>query len=353
MDKVLTRKLFRDKYLKSLGKQVSNFNKGGIASLTIHHFDEGGSASSSGIDPTLLNQLLKEYGAPYTEGQKEAMILAPIASSLLTGTRMPGQSQLGAVASNVGAALPQATATSMAIKKLEDERLQAIAKAATVNLGQGSVRLLTDAELKDKGYQPGDKILAKFDPLRPDRVTGIVKEDKQEERIQKIKKDVNDMKNASSLLNLDQVENALEPYVKNGKVVKDIPGLGPLGRWSIGEDARNMKAIVGTLTNMQLKDQSGATVTNPEFERYKQQIALGAFNSDQDFVNTVRRMRDIANAHLASQLSGHQQEDIDAYVKGGGFGFKKSPLGPSSNVNYTQNAPTYRISKTGNLELVK
>ena len=44
MDKVLTRKLFKDTYLKSLGKNISNFNKGGLASLKISYFRIGGSS---------------------------------------------------------------------------------------------------------------------------------------------------------------------------------------------------------------------------------------------------------------------------------------------------------------------
>jgi len=352
MDKVLTRKLFRDTYLKSLDKNISNFNKGGLASLRIHHFDEGGSASNLGIDPTTLNKLVQEYGAPYTEGQQQAMVLAPIVSSLLTGTRQPGQSQLGAVASNVGAALPQVAATSMALKKLEDERLTAIAKASTVNLGQGTVRLLNEQELKAEGFQPGDKVRARFDPLRPDRITKIEDKDLQIERIQKIKQDVNNLKMAGSINNLDQVENALAPYVENGKVVKDIPGIGQLGRYSVLPEARNMQSIIGSLTNIQLKDQSGATVTNPEFERYKKQVALGAFASDQDFVNTVQRMREIINAHLGQQLTGHNKTDVAAYIAGGGIGPKESPL-TAPPINYDPNAKTYKITKSGNLELVK
>jgi hypothetical protein len=48
------------------------------------------------------------------------MILAPIVSSLLTGTRQPGQSQLGAVASNIGAGLPGAVNTALQIGKVEE-----------------------------------------------------------------------------------------------------------------------------------------------------------------------------------------------------------------------------------------
>jgi hypothetical protein len=217
MDKVLTRKLFKDTYLKLLGKEVSNFNKGGLASLRIHHFDGGGyadgggSASSLGIDPTILNRLMQEYGAPYTEGQQQAMLLAPIASSLLTGTRMPGQSQLGAVASNVGAALPQVAATSIQMKKLEDERLSAIAKASTVNLGQGTVRTLTSQELIDNKYQPGDIVRAKFDPLRPERITNIVEKNLQTDRIKEIQKDINETKDVKILSALDNIENLIKP----------------------------------------------------------------------------------------------------------------------------------------------
>ena len=129
MDKVLTRSLFKDTYLKSLNKNISNFNKGGLASLRIHHFDEGGAADTgAGVDPKERDSLLKKIYPVYNEGEKQAMLLAPIASALLTGTQMPGQSPLGAVASNVGAALPRVAETSVQIKKLENERLNEIAR---------------------------------------------------------------------------------------------------------------------------------------------------------------------------------------------------------------------------------
>jgi len=33
MDNILTRKLFKDKYLKSVNKKIYNFKEGGLASL--------------------------------------------------------------------------------------------------------------------------------------------------------------------------------------------------------------------------------------------------------------------------------------------------------------------------------
>jgi len=100
MDKVLTRKLFKDRYLQTVSKRVANFKEGGLASLKAKRFSLGGPI--------------------FTQGEREAMILAPIASSLLTGTRQPGQSELGAVASNIGAGLPGAVNTALQIGKVEE-----------------------------------------------------------------------------------------------------------------------------------------------------------------------------------------------------------------------------------------
>ena len=42
MDKVLTRKLFKDRYLQTVSKRVSNFKEGGLASLKAKHYQLGG-----------------------------------------------------------------------------------------------------------------------------------------------------------------------------------------------------------------------------------------------------------------------------------------------------------------------
>jgi hypothetical protein len=174
MDKVLIRKLFKDKYLQTVSKKVSHFKNGGLAGLKnqleqyapkgefLAYINKkeanvlkalGGSgkivketgipsfesdsdfadalANASGtVDPKTAAKLLAnpDIYPTYSEGERTAMLLAPIASQLLTGTQQPGQSQLGAVASNVGAAIPKVMETSMQMRKLESDRLGAIAK---------------------------------------------------------------------------------------------------------------------------------------------------------------------------------------------------------------------------------
>ena len=168
MDKILTRKLFKDKYLQTVSKRILHFKDGGLAGLKnqleqyapkgefLAYINKkeanvlkalGGSGrvvketgipsfaedtdledalanASSKVDPKTAAALLanRDIYPTYSEGERTAMLLAPIASQLLTGTQQPGQSQLGAVASNVGAAIPKVMETSMQMRKLESER---------------------------------------------------------------------------------------------------------------------------------------------------------------------------------------------------------------------------------------
>jgi len=138
MDKVLTRKLFRDKYLQTVNKEVSRFKEGGLASLRAKHFYEGG----------------------LSEGEKTAMLLAPLASQLLTGTRQPGQSQLGAVASNIGAALPQVVKTRLDIDKAENERLDQLAKLEKIKGEPG--KLLREDEKEFRTMYSNSPIVKSF-----------------------------------------------------------------------------------------------------------------------------------------------------------------------------------------------
>lgn len=181
MDKILTRKLFKDRYLQTVSKRISHFKDGGLASLknqleqyapkgeflayinkkeanvlkalggsgrivketgipsfaedTETNLEDAIANASSKVDPKLALKLLStpDVYPVYSEGERQAMLLAPIASELLTGTQQPGQSQLGAVATGVGRAIPKVMETSMAMRKLESDRLSNIAKLSKSN----------------------------------------------------------------------------------------------------------------------------------------------------------------------------------------------------------------------------
>ena len=148
MDKVLTRKLFKNVYLQSVSKNISRFKEGGLASLKAKHYQTGG----------------------LSEGERTAMLLAPLATQLLTGTRQPGQSQLGAVASNIGAALPQVVKTRLDIDKAETERLDQLAKLAKAQEVKPGFTAATEEEKKRLEAAPGDSVLVKRDPRDPTNI---------------------------------------------------------------------------------------------------------------------------------------------------------------------------------------
>jgi hypothetical protein len=301
MDKVLTRTLFKNVYLQSVSKNISRFKEGGLASLKAKHYQTGG----------------------LSEGERTAMLLAPIATQLLTGTRQPGQSQLGAVASNIGAAIPQVVKTRLDIDKAETERLDQLAKLAKAQEVKPGFTAATEEEKKRLEAAPGDSVLVKRDPRDPTNILEYKFESKQEDRIEKIRKAVNDSKQISTLTALEKAEDLIGTYTSKGK---DIPGMGPMGQLSYLPDAKEVRSTLASLQNITLKDRSGAAVTVPEFERLKQELSTRFYNTDEDLVKSLVRFREIANQHLASQLGGFKKEDIDLYIKTGGLDIKPSPL---------------------------
>ena len=106
MDKVLTRKMFRDRYFKK--HKPKRFNKGGIAN--IQHFQEGGLTS-----------------------REKAIIAAQFAAPLLQSTQRPGESPLSGALRAVGQGAQTLPATLIALEKAKPKK---------------AARLMTDAELK-------------------------------------------------------------------------------------------------------------------------------------------------------------------------------------------------------------
>jgi hypothetical protein len=144
MDKVLTRKLFKDRYLQTVSKRVSNFKEGGLASLRAKHFQVGGPI--------------------FTEGERQLMIASPIISSLLTGTKRPGQSELSAVASNLGAGLPGATTAALQIGKIEEEGRKKSPLKTAIDLRTGQETFVDEATIRANPtiYRPPEGFLPKL-----------------------------------------------------------------------------------------------------------------------------------------------------------------------------------------------
>lgn len=102
MDKVLSRPIFKNTYLKTIKKPISNFSKGGIAALGVKKYNIGG-----------FNTLSQE--------DMDKLTAMTIAGSLLQGVRQPGQSQASALLSNLGTGVEKAVPVIMEGQKINAE----------------------------------------------------------------------------------------------------------------------------------------------------------------------------------------------------------------------------------------
>ena len=112
MDKVLTRKLFKDRYFKH--HKPAKFNTGGIAN--IQKFSNGGLTS-----------------------QEKALYAATLAAPLLASTQRPGENVLSSVGRAIGEGVGKLPATMISLAELQSKKKDK------------GIRSATEAEKKELG----------------------------------------------------------------------------------------------------------------------------------------------------------------------------------------------------------
>jgi len=131
MDKVLTRKLFRDRYFKL--HKPAQFNKGGIAG--VQHFAEGG-----------LSQ------------KEKAILAATFAAPLLQSTRRQGEGILTGVGRALGEGLSKVPSTLIALEEAKPEGVTEFVRQGTAE------------EKLNLGFDPEDNVNVK---VKNGVITGI------------------------------------------------------------------------------------------------------------------------------------------------------------------------------------
>ena len=135
MDEILNRNLFRQKYIELQNKK--QFNDGGL--MSIKKFKIGGFNDNSGIidilginedgedvdttEDTEETTPTKKAEAPsnltFTDKERMAYMIAPVAAALLQTKTEPGQSNLSSLFGGLGKGLAEVPSTALAIKKIE------------------------------------------------------------------------------------------------------------------------------------------------------------------------------------------------------------------------------------------
>jgi hypothetical protein len=308
MDKVLTRKLFKNIYLQSVSKNVARFKEGGLASLRAKHFYEGG----------------------LSEGERTAMLLAPLATQLLIGTRQPGQSQLGSVAQNIGVALPQVVKTRLDIDKAETERLDQLAKLAKANESKPGFQQLTQAQKQKvlgQDVAKEDIVVGKIDPK-----TGEILDYKVEYEQQK------DINKASEILrktNIEALENKIDAFLNHSAKYyaksrgTDLPGFGALDQYApnaIVEDNGVARTLLAEIRNTKLKSEAGTAVSASESDRIMEALGGGAGGTSIENVMTqVLKLKEEVEKQKENALRDFKPGVLSTVTEKGLVKFTEAP----------------------------
>jgi len=117
----------------------------------------------------------------------------------------------------------------------------------------------------------------------------------------------------------------------------DLPGYGAGGikpDWLSSREAKDLRGDVQALSNIILKDRSGAAVTNPEFERFRRELGTGGFASDKDLRAGIQRlMKEIASIEQ-NAVAGVSEDILNRYEENGGVKLNRGgkQQKPPSNV---------------------
>jgi hypothetical protein len=294
MDPVLSRKLFREKYIQEV--KPKKFNKGGIATLKLA---EGGEVATS--------------GATFTENEKLGYLLAPVAAQLLQAKQRPGESALSSLFGAVGEGVSQIPAIGLKIAEIEGKK-----KGVTKQL-----KPLSESEKITYKYNPKDEVLGTYEN---GVLTGIAKENF---KLADAKKSVLDEFQKAKIGSADAALKQLESLITQTGG-GDISGVGPLaGRlpdFMVSEQGKQTRASFNQFANLTLREISGAAVTDSERENYLKQYGGGlATSSEQTFKKALYDARDLIEKGKERILASMDSRAVADLIDNGGITLSESP----------------------------
>ena len=110
-----------------------------------------------------------------------------------------------------------------------------------------------------------------------------------------------------------EIESALVEFEGlAAKYKNDLPGIG-IDKWLLSKDAKDMKSAFAQVRNMVLKERSGAAVTNPEFQRLKEEIEGAMYTTDDDAIRWISRIRSTLERVKGTVFAGYGDRVKKAY----------------------------------------
>lgn len=122
---------------------------------------------------------------------------------------------------------------------------------------------------------------------------------------------------------LTEIEQIIESLPKDKKgAPKDIPAFGRVPSlvptFMTSGQGKQLRQAIQKLSNVQLKQRSGAAVTQPEFARFVQEFGTGKLESEEALIGGLARLRRAIEADRAELERGLPPEAQQEYVERGG-----------------------------------
>jgi hypothetical protein len=283
--------------------------EGGLVS--IKKFQVGGAVVAEEVPVPVK----KKQEGLFSDDEKFAFLAAPVIGSLLQAKTAPGQSNLQSLFGAVGEGVSQIPAVGLKIKELEGK------KTTT----QKGIRKASETENIGLGYNPKDEILLN---VEDGAVTGIAKEvfkvsDSNKEINTQLEK-INVRQTDGALRDLEEYLQTLSQKGEGG----DLPGIGPIGGRNPfpSTEGKILRAKLQNVINIRLKDQSGAAVTDSEFNRFQDALAGGTTSTDQAaLLEQVRGLRKGLETDKVNLINRIDPKGAKAFIEQGGITFFESP----------------------------
>ncbi len=127
---------------------------------------------------------------------------------------------------------------------------------------------------------------------------------------------------------ISNIDDELAPYIESGE---GLPGIGYLSNVgpAFTSEGRQMQTRVAKIRNMILKARSGGAVTPQEASRLLEEFALGAMNSEDEFMLAWADFKDTIAASERNIYAGYPEEVKDEYLTNLSREAQGAPQGPS------------------------
>lgn len=115
---------------------------------------------------------------------------------------------------------------------------------------------------------------------------------------------------------LGKYGTSLDTYTKN----VDLPGVSVpgIGRVEIGEEAANLRSAMQNILNQEIKDLSGAAVSNTEMKRIQKGFAQGSFNTEEQMIKAMQDYKKAVATALKNAKAGFVPEAVNRFTERGG-----------------------------------